>query len=286
MNRNFIIVIISTLVFADISPTRADDTPAKPSEVEVVKDITYFEGDEADKHKHQLDLYLPKGKKDFPVLFFVHGGAWISGDRNYFGVYSAIGNAFARHGIGAVVISYRLSPKVQHPEHIKDVAAAFAWTKKNIEKHGGRKDQIFVCGHSAGGHLVALLATNESYLKAEGCSLKDIKGAIPMSGVFVLADNFMPTIFGKGDDALKSASPVRNVKEGHPPFLIVYADKDMPFCEANSASFCKELKGAKCDAEVCEIKSRNHMTIIMSFSKDNDPALEAALKFIDKCCGK
>jgi dipeptidyl aminopeptidase/acylaminoacyl peptidase len=279
--------LFSVLIFAACTVAlRADDTPAKSYEVEVVKDITYAEGDEADKHKHQLDLYLPKGKKDFPVLFFVHGGAWVSGDRNYFGVYSAIGNAFARHGIGAVVISYRLSPKVQHPEHIKDVAAAFAWTKKNIEKHGGRKDQIFVCGHSAGGHLVALLATNETYLKAEGCSLKDIKGAIPMSGIFVLTDGFSSAVFGKGDEALKSASPARNIKEGHPPFMIVYADKDMPFCEANSASFCKDLKAAKCDAEVCEIKSRNHMTIIMNFSKDNDPALEAALKFIDKCCGK
>jgi acetyl esterase/lipase len=280
-------LLLCVLTFA-AWPTaaRADDAPPKSYDVEVVKDITYFEGDEADRHKHQLDLYLPKGKKDFPVLFFVHGGAWVSGDRNFFGIYSSIGQCFARHGIGAVVISYRLSPKVQHPEHIKDVARAFAWTKKNIEKHGGKKDQIFVCGHSAGGHLVALLATNESYLKAENCSLKDIKGAIPMSGVFVLADNFMPSVFGKGDEANRSASPVRNVKDGCPPFLIVYADKDMPFCEAMSSQFCKELKGIKCEAEVCEIKSRNHMSIITSFSKDNDPALDAALKFIEKCCGK
>jgi acetyl esterase/lipase len=259
---------------------------AKAYEVETIKDIAYYEGDDADKNKHKLDLYLPKGKKDFPVLFFVHGGAWVSGDRNFFGVYSAIGTRFAKSGIGAVVISYRLSPKVRHPEHIKDVARAFAWTHKNIGKHGGRNDQLFVCGHSAGGHLVALLATDETYLKAEGLTLKAIKGAIPMSGVYLIAENFLPAVFGKGAEASKSASPIRHVHAGCPPFLVIYADKDMPFCDVSSAAFCKDLKGCKCNAELCEIKDRNHMSIIMNFSKENDPALDAALKFIDKCCGK
>ena len=67
----------------------ADAAPAKTYEVETVKDVAYYEGEDADKVKHKLDLYVPKDKKDFPVLFFVHGGAWISGDKNYFGVYSA-----------------------------------------------------------------------------------------------------------------------------------------------------------------------------------------------------
>src|SRR5262249_46392247 len=220
-------------------------------------------------------------KKDFPVLFFVHGGAWISGDKNYFGVYSAIGQRFAKLGIGAVVTNYRLSPKVQHPEHIKDVAKAFAWTYQNIGKYGGKPEQIFVCGPSAGGHLVSLLATDEQYLKAEGRTLKDIKGAIPMSGVYLVADNFMPQVFGKGAEAAKSASPIKHVHAGCPPFLIVYADKDMPLCDKGSAMFCKDLKECKCSAETCEIKNRNHMTIIMSFSRENDPALEAVVAFIN-----
>src|SRR5262245_47102845 len=51
-------------------------TPAKTYDVETLKDVAYYDGDDADKVKHKLDLYLPKDKKDFPVLFFVHGGAW------------------------------------------------------------------------------------------------------------------------------------------------------------------------------------------------------------------
>src|SRR5437016_9492663 len=102
-------------------------------EVHKVLDVPYYQGADADP-KHKLDLYLPKDQKDFPVLFFVHGGAWKSGDRK---IYGRLGEMFARNGIGTVIPSYRLSPKVVHPAHIQDVAEAFAWTVKNINTYGG-----------------------------------------------------------------------------------------------------------------------------------------------------
>ena len=86
------------------------------------------------------------------MIFFVHGGAWRHGDKRYLGVYSSLAMCLARHGLGTVVPNYRLSPAVQHPEHIKDVARAFAWTRKHIGNYGGCPDQIFVSGHSAGAH--------------------------------------------------------------------------------------------------------------------------------------
>src|SRR5262249_50869098 len=110
------------LVFASSQFTRADQAKnAKTFEVDAVHDVAYYEGKDAHKVKHKLDLYLPKGQKDFPVLFFVHGGAWSTGDKKFFGVYSSLGRQFAKHGIGTVVTNYRLSPGVQHPEHIKDI---------------------------------------------------------------------------------------------------------------------------------------------------------------------
>src|SRR5438874_1699915 len=126
---------------------RADDPPRKIKSggafaVEKVIGIAYYEGMDADPVRHKLDLYLPKDQKDFPVLFFVHGGAWRSGSKD---LYGPLGTVFAKNGIGVVVINYRLSPKVQHPAHIEDVARAFAWTHKNIGKHGGKADQLFVC---------------------------------------------------------------------------------------------------------------------------------------------
>ncbi len=221
-------------------PAAADDTRY---EVEATKDVTYRDGDDADKDKHKLDLYLPNGKKDFPVVMFVHGGAWVFGDRNFFGVYEGIGKMFARHGIGAVVISYRLSPHVKHPEHVKDVAAAFAWTHKHIGEYGGRADELFLCGHSAGGHLVSLLATDESYLQAEGLSLKDVKGVMPISGVYGIPDKMFNEVFGKDPEVRKQAGPRNHVHEGCPPFFIVYGDQDYPFCNVASEDFCKATPG-------------------------------------------
>src|SRR5205085_7191809 len=125
------------------------DEPVGAFEVEVFKNIAYRDGKDADPVKHKLDLFLPKGPRDFPVVFFVHGGGWRTGNKE---MYTAIGEVFARNGIGAAVINYRLSPNVSHPAHIEDVARAFARTKANIARYGGRPDRSVCCGHSPGGH--------------------------------------------------------------------------------------------------------------------------------------
>jgi acetyl esterase/lipase len=262
----------------------ADDAP-KTYEVKTEKNIAYYDGDDADEVKHKLDLYLPKDLKSFPVLFFVHGGAWIHGDKNFFGLYSRLAERFARHGIGVVVTNYRLTPKVMHPGHIKDVARAFAWTCKNIGKYGGNTEQLFVCGHSAGGHLVALLATDDSYLKAEDVKPTAIKGVIPVSGVLEVSDQLFPAVFGKDPKVCKAASPLSHVREGLPPFLVLYADSDFPVCATTSKEFYDALKEKKCEAEALELKNRNHMSILTKVRDKDDPAGEAIEKFIRKRTG-
>jgi acetyl esterase/lipase len=153
-------------------------------DVQRIRDVAYHSGPEADLVRHRLDLFVPRGKTDYPVVILVHGGAWMLGDNRSCGLYSAVGAYLVSQGIGAVLPNYRLSPRVRHPEHVKDLARAFAWTKNHIAEHGGRPDQLFLVGHSAGGHLVALLATDEQYLKAEGCRSADVKGVIGISGVY------------------------------------------------------------------------------------------------------
>jgi acetyl esterase/lipase len=245
--------------------------------VEVVSDVAYYEGEGADANKHKLDLYLPKGHKDFPVLFFVHGGGWTSGDRK---LYGGVGRVFAKNGVGTAVISYRLTPQVHHPGHIEDVARAFAWTHEHIGKYGGRPDQVFVTGHSAGGHLAALLATDESYLKARGLSLADIKGAMPMSGVYTIAPGRMERIFGKGEGAA-AASPTRHVSAKSPPFLILYADGDFANCDRMSEELCEALRKNKVEASCVKVKDRNHIGIMFRLmTSEADPASQALLEFV------
>jgi acetyl esterase/lipase len=263
----------------------AEATPADSTfEVATIADIPYYQGKDADEVKHKLDLYLPRGEKDFPVLFFVHGGAWRMGDKNHFGVYRRFGNRLARHGIGVVVPNYRLSPKVKHPAHIQDVARAFAWTSKNIKKYGGRPDALFVSGHSAGGHLAALLATDESYLQAEGLSLKAIKGVVAISGVYCLPKTpLLASVFGNDKSVLTQASPITHARTNAPPFLLLCAETDWPSCGKRCAlAFCKALQEKKCPVEFQEIKDRSHVSILLYAYSDHDPTGRAILAFVHK----
>jgi len=306
---------ISTQALPVARAADAGDSPKttsdKPFSVRIVQDLVYRDlcpGEVASKDKNKLDLYLPRGKKNFPVVFFVHGGAWTFGDKNHFGMYSALGLSLAHEGIGVVVTNYRLSPGVRHPEHIKDVARAFAWTQKHIEENGGRPDQIFVCGHSAGGHLVALLATDESYLKSEGLNLQAIKGVIPISGVFRIfdlhfdtglnlgsADKANPsrymavrsaqrfnTIFPDDAEVRKQASPISHVRAGLPPFLVIYADRDIPLLPEMAREFSSALQQKKCDVQTLEMKKRNHITVLLDATGEEDPVHQAILGFIAK----
>ncbi len=175
--------------------------------VEYVWDVAYFHGPHLDKTRHKLDLFLPKGRTDFPVVMLVHGGAWLVGDNRCCGLYSSVGESLASQGIGVVMPNYRLSPTIKHPEHIRDIARAFAWTHANIARHGGDPNQLFLVGHSAGGHLVSLLATDEQYLKAEGRSINDIRGVVGLSGVYSIPPGKTDVhLFGSSPDSLKLAA--------------------------------------------------------------------------------
>ena len=212
-------LLVSTVVLGapgchmtDLSLWRPAAPPAGAFRVEQVRGVAYDRGPDAADHWHRLDLFLPVGKKDFPVVLLVHGGAWLLGDNRCCGLYSSVGEFLASQGIGAVLPNYRLSPGVKHPEHVKDVARAFAWTRDHIASYGGRPDQIFLAGHSAGGHLVSLLATDEKYLQAEGLRTADIKGVVTVSGVYHLPPGKLEVKLGGATPrafSLDEVAPVR-----------------------------------------------------------------------------
>jgi acetyl esterase/lipase len=265
----------------DKKDDKKDDRAKSAFEVDIVKNVAYRSDSHADSTFHRLDLYVPKSAKAYPVLFFVHGGSWRSGDKDE---YEELGRTFAGMGIGAVVVNYRLSPKVQHPAHIEDVASAFAWTHDNIAKYGGRSDRVFACGHSAGGHLVALLATDDKYLKKEKLSVSDIRGVIAISGVHHILP-IVPicrTAFGNDREECKDASPINHVGKSEPPFLLLYGDKDIPTLGRMAEDLDAELRKNKCDSECMKMAHRTHLTIMTSMIDDKDETRLAVLQFISE----
>lgn len=253
--------------------------PSLPYSFQVYTDLAYYDGPDAHPIKHRLDLFVPDGLQDAPVLIFVHGGGWTSGDKN---LYAFIGRTFAQQGFVTAVINYRLSPQVQHPAHIEDVARAFAWVHKNVAQYGGNAEKIFVMGHSAGGHLTALLALDEKYLRAHGLTLAAIKGAIPISGVYDVTEVFSlyRTVFGADPQQRWDASPLTHVGPNKPPFLILYAQFDLPGLGVQAQQLLSLLRQHENEAALVEIPNRDHVTIIANIGAPHDLTTEEILKFL------
>lgn len=248
---------------------------------EAVRDLTYAEGPAGDAEKHKLDIYRQAGSTNAPVLFFVHGGAWKSGDRRQ---YPFFGNRFVQAGYTVVVPSYRLSPQHRYPAHIDDVADAFAWTVKNIAAHGGDPSRIFVVGHSAGGHLVALLAMNPEILARRGLSTKNIRGVLALSGVYditaIEAGTSGPT-FGGDPEVLRAASPIRFARAGLPPFLVTYCEWDYALLPQQAVAFDTALRAAGASAKLVYVPGENHISEMLSIPKPDGALAKAMLEFME-----
>jgi acetyl esterase/lipase len=312
------------LALTAAGPLRAEggkEKKAEPPAIREVFDVPY--AGKADE-RQALDVFAPRGAKGCPVVLFVHGGAWVFGDKNFFGLYRAVGQFLARHGVVAVLINYRLSPLVRHPAHVKDVARAYAWVRRRVRDYGGDPDQIILCGHSAGGHLAALLATDASYLKdpALGLTAADrvaLRGVIAVCGVYRIPKpaefsemargmlkafqaagggraalstvltlllrsgrdlNLFRLVFGDGDKVREQASPLSHVRKGLPPFLVLYAEVELPKLAGMAVEFTRALQRAGDSAEVHEMNGYNHDNILFSVNRPGDPVGKMILKFI------
>jgi acetyl esterase/lipase len=313
-------IAASTLAFA-APAVRAGE--AAPIELQQTYDIPYTKGRDA----QLLDVFGPKGARDKPVVLFIHGGGWMIGDKNLFGIYRGVGRELARMDAVAVLINYRLSPGVKHPEHVKDVARAFAWVRSHIADYGGDPDRIIVAGHSAGGHLAALLATDDRYLRDPALGLKDadlaaLRGVVAVSGVYRIPESadcarvvgdllsglpdlgdrraraalaFAPNLirttprlnpfrlaFGDDPAVHKQASPLTHVHKGLPPFLLLYAQHELPLVGDQAGEFAKALQADGVPAELKRIDHVDHNTILWWMGQRNDPAGDAIHKFLDE----
>ena len=122
----------------------------------VTRDIPY-----GTAHERQvLDVHAPAGAKNLPVVFWIHGGGWQTGDKSMVALKP---KAFMDAGFVFVSINHRLLPTVDMGAITRDVASALGWVHKNIATHGGDPTRLLVMGHSSGGQLAALMCTDDRY---------------------------------------------------------------------------------------------------------------------------
>jgi arylformamidase len=264
---------------------------------QVGKELSYWTGPDADRRKHRLDFYVPTGR-DWPVLVFVHGGGWKSGDKALkFGVadpYGNIGRFYAARGIGVAVINYRLQPAVTWRDQVTDVARALAWVHKRADDYGADRRAIFLFGHSSGAQLATRAALDSQLLRELRLSPDAVCGVIAVSGApFDIADDKTyelgtdPVRYekrfraGDGGDRWKyDASSVNLVTPSAPPFLLLHGRWEPKGLHRQNQLMYQALTKAGVPTWLVVAPWEGHFLIVAALSHPERMASAAILNFI------
>lgn len=259
------------------------------AQVIVTEDVDYIAESVYNNNKDFLDIYMPEGKKDAPVIVYFHGGALLMGDKS---LGKDIGHKAAESGIGLVSVNYRLSPGFQHPAHLNDAAAATAWVINNIEQYGGNPQKVYVAGHSAGAYLAALLAIDFSVLQAQHIEQSKIRGAILISPflfveetakVRIESDSIYKTIWGNEPQSWLQASVTPHILPNRDNILLIYADGDDDWRKEQNERFATSMKAAgNLNVFTKEVPNRNHLTLLTAILDDDDIIVNLMHDFVMK----
>jgi acetyl esterase/lipase len=281
-----------------------------------------YPGKYSDKESYEarsLNVYRARDGQTWldnqPVVFFVHGGAWIDEYANW---YDFVAQSFTgEKGWVTVVIDYRLTSEevfiadehcpdratcnlpenvplrtkaAWYPDNIEDVADAFQWVVDNIVSNGGNADQIVVFGHSAGGHLVSLLATHPNSVALRPA----IKGVISMSGAYSIKELSM-VIFGSAidqtwhgghinnDAELDEASPTTYVVPGItlPSFYLLHAQTELPSLYEESIAFKNKLISLGLAVDSAYLLGYDHVTEMKAIEDINATPTALIVNYIE-----
>jgi acetyl esterase/lipase len=205
-----------------------------------------------------LDLHLPAGRSQPPLLVWVHGGAWRSGSK------ASAPLGFVEKGIAVASLDFRMSTEARFPAMVHDIKAAIRYLRANAARYAYRGDRIAIGGDSSGGHLAVLAGVTSGVAALEGTlgdftsqsssvqAIVDYYGATNLTSILAQSTPFglgvrepaLDLLLGGQPQAVAAlaelASPVRHVDRSDPPLLIFHGDQDpqMPINQSH------ELEGA------------------------------------------
>ncbi|MBI4617124.1 MAG: alpha/beta hydrolase [Planctomycetes bacterium] len=229
-----------------------------------------------------LDAYLPKGEGPFPAVVVIHGGSWRSGTRRQLALHAWW---FAREGLAAFAIDYRLAPRHVWPAQIHDCKAAVRWIRAHAAEYRVDPERIGAHGYSAGGHLAALLGAagpgdglegvqegEESDTRIQAVSV----GAAPLdlrgSATF---QEFLGGPPGAIPDVYRAASPVVHVSGDEPPFFFFNGSRDRVVRSNSLRAMIDPLRAAGIRAEFYEVEGTGHIATVL-----HPGAIERAATFL------
>ncbi|SET91006.1 alpha/beta hydrolase [Hymenobacter actinosclerus] len=237
-----------------------------------------------------LDVYAPKARaaRPYPVVVFIHGGNWDSGSKN---LYSFVGRRLAKQGVVAVVISYRLAPAVHVPQMADDCARAVIWTRRHIADYGGDPDRLFLLGHSAGGGLAALLATDDARFRRWGEATNPVRGVVLDDAAGLDMYDYLKKLaypgdrqflvpFGPHPASWRQMSAVYHLTPRTPPFLLFVGGETYPSISSSSAEFRDKLVSLGHHPYYQVLPGKKHIPMVLQLYWQHNIIYQKLLPFV------
>jgi acetyl esterase/lipase len=215
----------------------------------------------------RLALYIPTEAASGPrdVIIFFYGGRWTTGQIEDF---RFVGAVLAKRGFVTVIPEFRKYPAVRFPTFVEDGARAVAWVDDHIAEHGGRRDRIFLAGHSSGAHIAALLAADERFLAAHGKDSRSVIRAFAgLAGpyAFTPGEPDLQDMFGPPDRYSQMQVP-SFIDGREPPMLLIHGDKDSTVGAFNHERLAARIREKGGRVQVITYPGAGHLGLITTFS--------------------
>jgi acetyl esterase/lipase len=248
-------------------------------DVRIERDIKYGAAD-----RNLLDVFMPDtASSSRPVLIFLHGGAFVAGNKHAPGspFYDNIMLWAVKNGFVGVNMTYRLAPQSPWPAAAEDVAAVVAWVSSNIASHGGNPDRVYLVGHSAGAVHVASYVSHPEFHKVTGGGLA---GAIMVSGIYDLTAGVGDperAYFGTDPSLYPERSSLQGLLASKIPLMIVTAELDpLPFhrnFDLLQAAACKATRGC---LHALKLPQHSHVSEVYSINTADTRLTDQMLDFV------
>jgi arylformamidase len=221
-----------------------------------------------------LDVFLPEGVGPWPVHVFVHGGYWRSLDKQDF---SFVARGLQPAGVLVAVINYALVPTVDMDELVRQARASVAWLHRNVAALGGDPERITVSGHSAGGHLAAMLMSTD-WGRFAGLSPDVVKAGCGISGLYDLEPIrlcYLNRTLGLSMEAARRNSPVHCVPATAGRLLLPLGAKEGDEYHRQTESLAAAWRRRGLDVEIMDMADHDHFSIIMELGDPGTPLSRA-----------
>jgi len=232
--------------------------------------------------RQRLDVYIPEGARDAPVVVFLYGGGWREGHR---GGYRFVGQALSARGYVTVIPDYRLYPEVRFPAFVEDGAAALAWVHRHIAAYSGNPDRVYLMGHSAGAHIGALLALDRRHLAAVGGGPDWISAFVGLAGPYdflPFRSGFYRVIF-EPEAQFPDSQPINFARAGAPPMLLMHGLRDAVVPARNTRDLAAALAAEGAEVRTVLYPRQSHVSIVAGLARPLQrlgPMLDDIVEFL------